>query len=174
MATSIDDILGQLTLPERVYPLCVRPDLQVQWEQAEAEVVAAQRDNLDSLAGTSRAATAAAKKVQALEAEMAEHTVPFRLRALTHKAWSDLVAAHPPREGENDGAWNGETFGTAMLAACAVEPAMTEEQAGLLVDRLTMGQWNELQVTLFGLNTNGVEIPKSRRASEVLRSSKKR
>lgn len=174
MATSIDDILGQLTLPERVYPLCVRPDLRAQWEQAEAEVVAAQSDGLDSLAGTSRAATAAAKKVQALEAEMAEHTVQLRLRALSHKAWSDLIAANPPREDTDDTNWNNDTFGVGLLSACAADPVMTEEQAGQLVDRLTMGQWSDLLTVLLTLNTIGVDVPKSRRASEVLRSSKKK
>lgn len=170
----MDDLLGQITLPEKVYPLCVRPDLHAQWETAEADLVAAQLDGLDSLSGTSRAATSAAKRVQQLEAEIAEHTVPLKLRALSHKAWSDLIAKCPPREDTDDRGWNTETFPVEMLAACAAEPEMNIDQAGTLVDRLTMGQWNELATVLYGLNTNGVDIPKSRRASEVLRSSKKK
>ncbi|SEN86616.1 hypothetical protein [Nonomuraea pusilla] len=171
---SIDDILGQMRLPERVYPLCVRPDLQAEWEQAEAELEAAQRSTGDSLAGVSTAVKSAAKKVQQLEAEMAEHTIPITLRALTHKAWSDLVAAHPPREDSEDGSWNAETFGPALLAACAAAPAIDVEKANALVDRMTMGQWNDLQRVLFNLNASGVDVPKSWRASAVLASSKKR
>lgn len=172
--TSIDDILGQLKLPERVYPLCTNADLRAEWEQADAVVTAEYRDSMDSLAGTSKAGKDAAKRAQELETEMAEHTVHLRLRALAHKAWSDLVAANPPREGSDDGQWNSETFGVALLAASAVDPVMSEEQAAALVDRLTLGQWNELQVMLFNLSTGSVEVPKSRRASEVLRNSRKR
>lgn len=175
MAASIDDILGQLQLPERVYHLCVRPDLQASWEQAEADLAAAERDSRDTLAGMSSAAKAAAKQVQDVEAEMASHMVPLRLRALSSKAWSDLVAKHPPREDLDERSWNADTFGVALFAAAAVEPVMSEDQAGSLVDRLTMGQWNDLQSVLFTLNaTGGVEVPKSKRASDVLRSSKKK
>ncbi|MFI7113954.1 hypothetical protein ACIBK9_47090 [Nonomuraea sp. NPDC050227] len=171
---SIDDILGQIRLPERSYQLCVRPDLQAQWEQAEAELEAAQRGDSGSLAGVSAAAKAAAKRVQQIEAEMAEHTVPITLRALTHKAWSDLIAAHPPREDSDDGLWNAETFSRALLAACAVDPEMSVEQATSLVDRLPLGQWNGLQAMLFDLNASGVDLPKSRRAFEILRNSRKK
>lgn len=172
--TSIDDILGQLKLPERVYPLCVRADLRAEWEQADAVVTAEYRSSLDSLAGVSKAGRDAAKRAQELEAEMAEHTVAVKLRALAHKAWSDLVAANPPRDDTEDGQWNKDTFGVALLAASAVDPVMSVEQAGALVDRLTLGQWNELQVLLFGLSTGGVEVPKSRRAYDVLQSSRKK
>jgi hypothetical protein len=172
--TSIDDILGQIRLPERVYPLCVRADLRSEWEKAEAELAGAERSMLDSLAGNSAQARAAAERVRQLEAEMAEHTVHIQVRALTHKAWSDLIAEHKPREGTDDKSWNNATFGPALFAACAVDPEMSEEQAGLLVDRLTMGQWNDLQSVLFTLNASGVDIPKSRRASVTLLESPKK
>jgi hypothetical protein len=171
---SIDDILGQLKLPERVYPLCMRADLRAEWEAAEAELAAAERSVLDSLAGSSKATAAAAKRVQQLEAEMAEHTVHLKLRALTHRAWSDLLAKHPPRPDTDDTTWNSETFGVALLAACAVDPVMTEDQAGTLVDRLTLGQWNDLVLVLYNINTDRVDVPKSRRASVLLQSSPKK
>lgn len=171
---SIDDVLGQIRLPERTYNLCTRPDLLAAWEQAEAELDAARRADTGSLAGVSAAAKTAAKKVQQIEAEMSEHTVPILLRARTHKEWSDLVAAHPPRDDSDDGIWNGKTFSRALLAASAVDPAMSVEQATALVDRLTLGQWNALQALLFDLNSEAVDIPKSSTARDVLQRSRKR
>ncbi|MFN2636911.1 MAG: hypothetical protein ABR585_07795 [Gemmatimonadaceae bacterium] len=171
---SIDDILGQIRLPERIYELCIRADLRAEWEQAEKALAAAEEESRNSLAGLSAAGKAALKRVRELEAEMTEHTIPIMLRALPHKALSDLQAAHPPREGKDQGSWNVETFGVGLLAASAVDPAMSEEQAGQLVDRLTFGQWDDLFNTMWALNRSAVDVPKSRRASEALRSTKKR
>ncbi|MBN6054513.1 hypothetical protein JYK22_21405, partial [Nonomuraea sp. RK-328] len=174
VGTTIDDILGQIKLPERVYNLCLRADLRSEWEQAEQELARAEAQARDSLAGMSAAGKQTAKRIQELEAEMAEHTVSIRLRALPHKGWSDLLAKHPPREDTDDGAFNADTFGVGLLSACAVDPAMSEEQAGALIDRLTIGQWNDLFNTLWLLNRSGDEVPKSRRASEALRKSPKK
>lgn len=171
---SINEILGQIRLPERTFNLCVRPDLFAQWEQAESELESARQSDAGSLAGVSAAAKMAAKRVQQIETEMDAHTVPILLRARTHKEWSDLVAAHPPREDSDDGLWNGKTFSRALLAASAVSPEMSEEDASALVDKLTLGQWNSLQEVLFNLNSQAVDVPKSRSAYETLRRSRKK
>ncbi|MGA4989866.1 hypothetical protein [Nonomuraea bangladeshensis] len=171
---SIDDILGQIRLPEAVYPLCTRADLRAEWEQAEQEIARAEVEARDSLAGASNAGKKAAQRVRDLEAEMAEHTVPIRVRALTHKALSDLIAAHPPREDKGERTFNVDTFGVALLAESAVDPVMNQEKAGLLVDSLTQGQWDDLWTTIWSLNQNSVSVPKSLRASELLRTSPKR
>ncbi|MEV0382423.1 hypothetical protein [Nonomuraea sp. NPDC050643] len=173
--TSIDDLLGRIRLPERTWNLCTRADLQGEWEQAEQQLARAEVQSRDSLAGNSSEVRQIASHIQDLEAEMAEHTVPLKLRAVTHKAWSDLLAKHPPREGNaDDGAFNSLTFGVGLLASCAVDPAMSEDQAGKLVDSLSHGQWNDLFTTLWGLNRTGADVPKSRKASEALRNSPKK
>jgi hypothetical protein len=168
----INEILGQIRLPERVYPLCLRADLRGRWEELNRRLRQAEIESADSLAGGSNGDLA--EQVRALETEMADHTVHIRLRALRSKTWSDLVAKHPPRKGVDDGATNGETFGIAVLAACAVDPIMSEDQAGQLVDAMTNGQWSDLQTILANLNNGSVEVPKSRLASEILQGSTKR
>lgn len=172
--TSIDDILGQLKLPERIYNLCVRADLRAEWEQQEKALAVAEAEGRDSLAGMSAAGKALAKKLRDLETEMEQYVAPLRLRALTHRRLSDLLAAHPPREDKDEPAFNVDTFGVALLSACAVDPAMTEEQAGQLIDGLTHGQWDDLFNTMWGLNRSSVDVPKSRRASAALLASKKK
>lgn len=168
----INEILGSIKLPERVYPLCLRADLRGQWEELNRRLRQAEMESADSLAGGSNGDLA--EEVRALESEMAEHTVQIRLRALRSKTWSDLMVKHPPRKGTDDGATNSETFGIAVLAACSVDPAMSEDQAGQLVDALTQGQWNDLQTILANLNNGSVEVPKSSLASAILQGSTKR
>lgn len=171
---SIDDILGQIRLPEAVYYLCTRADLRAEWEQAEAEVARVEAEARDSLAGAGTAGKKVAQRVRDLEREMAEHSIPIRVRALTHKQLSDLVAAHPPREDKGERTFNVDTFGVALLAKSAIDPPMPEEKAGLLVDSLTQGQWDDLWSTIWSLNQNSVSVPKSLRASDLLRNSPKR
>lgn len=171
---SIDDILGQMKLPERIYNLCVRADLRAEWEQAEKALAVAELEARDSLAGMSAAGKALAKKLRELEAEMEQYAAPIRLRALTYRGLSDLLAAHPPREDKDEPSFNTDTFGVGLLAACAVDPVMSEEQAGQLIDGLTHGQWDDLFNTLWSLNRSGVDIPKSRRASAALQATKKK
>lgn len=174
-ALTIDDIIGDIHLPERTYRLCRRADLRAQWEDLDRKVRIAEREMAlsDSLAGTSEQARELARQCRDLEEQMEKATVPIHLRALPNKAYSDLVAKHPPDKDAKDGAnVNSETFGPALLAACAVQPVMTEEQAGLLVDRLSSGQWSELFDMCWQLNQQQkVDVPKSRSASEILRST---
>ncbi|MER7213217.1 hypothetical protein ABT340_39655 [Streptosporangium sp. NPDC000239] len=169
----ISDILGQIKLPEEVVPLCLRADLQVEWERAEKALQAANLKASGSLAGTSKEVAAAAERVRAVEEQMQASTVDFRLRAVTTRRWSDLKAANPPREGHYE-EWNPETFGVAVLAACSLEPKMSEEQAGQLVDAITEGQWEQLQTALGRINRTAVSVPKSSLASAKLRTSTKK
>ncbi|WP_326642863.1 hypothetical protein OG884_05750 [Streptosporangium sp. NBC_01755] len=171
---SIDDILGQMKLPERIYNLCVRADLRAEWEQAEKALAVAEAESRDSLAGLSAAGKSLAKQLRDLEAEMEKYVAPLRLRALTHRGLSDLQAAHPPREDKDESTFNVDTFGVGLLSACAVDPVMSEEKAGQLIDGLTHGQWDDLFNTLWSLNRSSVDVPKSRRASATLLSTKKK
>lgn len=168
----IEEILGSIKLPERVYPLCLRADLRGEWEELNRRLRQAELDAAGSLAGGSNGDLAG--QVRALEEEMAAHTVQIKLRALRRKEWSDLVAKHPPRPNTDDRDTNAETFGVAVLAACSFDPVMNEDQAGRLVDSMTNGQWSDLSTVLSNLNNGSVEVPKSRLASEILQGSKKK
>lgn len=170
----IKDILGEIKPPERVYQLCVRPDLRAEWEQAEAELARVNAEAADSLASTSSAAKAAARRVRDLEDQMAAATVPLRLRALPYRELRALYEAHPPREDKDETSWNGDTFPVALLAACAIDPTMTFEQADQLVDRLTNGQWEDLFGLCWAMNKSTDDVPKSHAASALLRTSKKK
>lgn len=169
----INEILGQIKLPERIYPLCLRADLRGRWEELNLKLRHVETEALSSLAGED--SSGVAEQIRDLEEEMAAATVNLHLRALRSRAWSDLTAKHPPRKDhERDRAFNTDTFGPAMLAACSVDPTMSEDQAGQLIDSITQGQWDELTTVLWNLNTGGADVPKSRLASAILQGSTKR
>lgn len=169
----IDTILGQIKLPERIYPLCLRADLRGRWEELTRALRQADQAASDTLAGGGGQEIAA--QVAELEAEMVAATVNLQLRAMPSRAWSDLLAKHPPRKDHAvDRAFNVDTFGPAMLAACSYDPLMPEDKAGQLIDSMTQGQWDELTTVLWNLNNGGVEVPKSRLASEILQGTRKK
>lgn len=173
-ALDITEVLGQIRLPERTFPLCLRADLRAEWEQAERQHREAERKVVDSLAGTNAEVRKAAKEAERLRAEMARHTIDLTLRAIPTRRFSDLMAKHPPRKEKNEAGFNTETFGVALLAACAVNPAMTEEQAGQLVDSITQGQWDDLANALWDLNKGSVDVPFSHAVSATLHHTRQR
>ncbi len=90
-----------------------------------------------------------AARIEELRAEMAEHLVQFRFRALSGTGWSDLLAAHPAAGRAFDVA----TFVPASISACAIGPEMTPEQYLRLEDRLSHGQREALFDAVWNLNT---------------------
>ncbi|MFC6080915.1 hypothetical protein [Sphaerisporangium aureirubrum] len=166
----VEDILGQLKRPEKSVPLCLRADLQAEFDELERKLRAAQQaPDSDSLAGSGSVARQIAQDIEALRAKMRKHIVDIRLRALTRKEWSDLIKRHPPRKGHSDDVnVNGETFGIAALAECAQSPKMTEAQAGELVDAMTHGQWETLYNAVLSLNAGSVDVPFSVAASVLV------
>jgi hypothetical protein len=124
--------------------------------------------------GTAKA-TAVAEAIEDVEARMVEHTIPFRLRALGPKDWSDLIAAHPPRPDTDEQTFgervfNTETYPPALIAACCFDPAMTVDQVRELFEVLNEGQRNALFNGAWRANM-GIDVPFSPAASAMLRSS---
>ncbi|MEV6036036.1 hypothetical protein AB0L65_33115 [Nonomuraea sp. NPDC052116] len=178
MAT-VAEIKAKLRRPERTVPLCLAGDLQAQYEQLERDLTRArEKARSGTLAGGANAeATEIARRIQALQEEMREHTEIFTFRGLTRRQYSDLVAAHPPTEeqveknSEVDVNW--DTFGVALITACCISHEMAEAEMGELVDELTAAQYGALFTAAQAVNVVGLDVPNSFTASAVLRASKK-
>lgn len=167
--SNIDEIIASTKPVEKSVTVCVRGDLNVKIEELERELASVKDWKPASLADASPA-RALAEQIEATREEMQQHEHVFRFRAQSAKAWSDLLAKHPPRKGRDE-AFNPETFGVACVAACAVDPEMTEEQAGKLADVLNQGQWDDLTSAAWTANVRSVDIPFSLAASAILRST---
>ncbi|WP_157253214.1 hypothetical protein [Nonomuraea typhae] len=173
----VADLLTKVRRPEKTVPICLAGDLQAEFEDLDRDLAIAREQPADgTLAGGGNPlATQLAHQIMELRERMREHTTVFRFRGLPRKAFSDLVAAHPPsdedKETGNDVNW--ETFGVALVSACAVEPEMTEAETGQLADALTQAQWDSLFAAAWSVNKRDVDVPFSYAASAVLQSSKK-
>lgn len=170
-------LMSEAKLPARTVLICLRGDLVAEHEQAERDLEQAQRTVGDSLAGGTAVAEIV-EQIEALEEQMRESQYPFRLRALPRPQWRDLVAAHPPRRGE-DGAIvdtdrpgvNADTFFEAMIRACLIDPELTDEEWKQLDETLTDRQFDDLSDAAWAVNRREVDIPFSRAASRMRRAS---
>lgn len=169
--TSFEDILAAARLPETSVSLCLRGDLDAEWRDLERKLQSASRD-VASL-GQRSDASILAERIKALEAEMAESQVTFRLRADSAKAWSDFVGTKPVRaKDETDEAFIGRYFDwmCLLISRVSVEPAMTPEQVAQLCDVLSAAQWDELGNAAWTLNARSVAVPFSLAASALTES----
>lgn len=166
------DILRTAKLPETTVPVCVRGDLVAEVETLNNRL-AGLNSQADRLIGNPEAREIA-EKIEALRAEMAEATVDLRLRALSHRAYAKLEAAHKPRANEDDDkrtGFNLETFPEALIRASIVDPELDEDTFDGLADALTFQQWDNLFTVAYMLNRREISVPFSATASRILQPS---
>lgn len=91
------------------------------------------------------------------------HELTLKLKAVGSQAYDDLLAAHPPtaeqkREGNT---YNADTFAPALIAACCVEPAMSEKDAVTLwtSSEWSRGEVTELFVACVEVCSKGLDVP---------------
>lgn len=169
-----DQLLEESKLPESTVPLCLRGDLQAEWEVKDSALsdMASSRDR--KLSGHSEEEKALAREIQALEHQMQDSTITFRLRALERPDWRKLLEKHPPRKGNEGDRLLGvdqSEFFDALVHACLVEPELDLERVKKLIDKLTDAQFNKLSGAAWELNRRDVDVPFSLTASLITASS---
>lgn len=169
----ITEALAGAKLPEKTVAVCLRGDLQAEFDQLEKLLTAAQQDRSDSLDAGGRIRELAAQ-IKEIEQEMADHTVTFRMRAVPRRRWTVLVAEHPPRDDNQLDrvlGVNEETFTSVLIRECAVDPQLSAEQWDRLDEALTEFQWQKLFNVAWSLNARDVDVPFSHAASTILRAT---
>lgn len=169
--------LAAARLPERTVEICLRGDLVADHEAAERDLEQAQQAGTSSLAGNGSAEII--ERIDALEAEMRESSVTFRVRAMPRPRWRALLAEHPPRRGDDgeivadDAAVliNTETFYDALIRACVVEPEMTGDDWDQLSQVITDRQFGDLSLAAWMINRGEVDVPFSLAASRMKRAT---
>jgi hypothetical protein len=172
----VKTLIREAKLPEDTVPICLRADLQAEFERLERDLERAERTTADSLAGNG--ARQVAEQIEALRQQMTDATVAFRLRAMPRPAWREFTAGHPPRKDGDDiddrdqllGV-NVDTFFEALVRASVVEPELDGEDWDLLLgDKLTDRQFDHLAQAAWALNRRDVDVPFSLAASRILNS----
>lgn len=176
--------MSKLTVrrPERLVPLCLEASLQAEWEKAEADLVQARKAPPSEMMTGDTTILDLAATVVALEAQMLAEVVHFRLRALPRSKWAELLAAHPPKDGNDDdkafGADKGAFFDEVILHSIVGvtrgdEPVdfAPETDWPALADEMTDRQYSDFADAAFMLNRGTVSVPFSRAASSSNRAS---
>ncbi len=168
---NLDTLLSGARLPERSVSLCLRADLQADYEDLQRQLEEAQRQKRERLTDAAPGQQIAAQ-MDELREQMADAVVDFRLRALPPKRWRDLVAAHPSADPKQQ--LNPDTFGPALIRVSVVDPEMSDEQwERLLSDDgiLSSAQFDVLFDAAWNLNRQDPRVPFSRLASVVTNGS---
>ena len=166
------DILRSAKLPETTVPVCVRGDLAAEVETLDKRLTALNGQS-DRLVGNPEAREFA-EQIEDLRQEMTDSTVVLRLRALPHRDYAKLEAAHKPRDGEDGDkrtGFNLETFPAALIRASIIDPDLDEDTFEGLAAVLTFQQWDNLFTEAYMLNRREVAIPFSASASRILQPS---
>jgi hypothetical protein len=179
-AATLDEIVDEIEPATVRVPICTRADLVGRLRELEesleaalrADVRAQREDRVDYAAQ----APGIAEEIEALEAHAREVSRVFVLRALGSRAYSDLLAEHPPTEQQRKTNprldHNPETLPAELIARCMVEPTgATAASVSKLRDKITHGQWQRLYGEALAVNVGELTVPFSARASAVLRAS---
>lgn len=163
----IKDILAKAKPREHTVRICLAGDVAAEVERLEAELSAASGWQAESIADQ-HPGIQIAEQIKAARERMQAAEVEFTFRALGAKAWSDLVAQHPGKSEEE--AWDAETLAPALVAASAVDPAMTQAEVDELFDALNFGQRQQLIDAAWQVNGEATSVPFSLHASAILAS----
>ena len=171
---AFDKIVAEASRPECSVTLCTAGALNARLQDLERQLAEEHQKVSTSLADGGRRVELA-REVDALVEEMRAHEHTFTFRGLPHKAWSDLTAAHKPRDDRNEPV-NLETFPLACIAAALVrvdddEVTTDTEDVEKLFDVLNEGQIDQLFNAAWEANTGGRSVPFSGLASAILRST---
>ncbi|MFE2563026.1 hypothetical protein [Streptomyces mirabilis] len=153
----ISELLAGASPREVTVQVCLAGDAGAELEAAEAELGQLREWQPTSLAETNPA-FALQERVEAARQRVRETAVEFKFRALGHRAYSNLLAAHPaPKDSKEP--YDASTFLPAVLAACCVEPSLTPAQVDRLLDVVNDGTARTLFATALAVNEEPSPIP---------------
>lgn len=164
---TIEDVLSQAKLPERTATVCLRPDLQADYDTALVELgqlVDARGELLEdpeaSLDDQSRIARARdlSDSIDRIRREMTAHLWRVRFRGMPSEDFAVFNKQHMPKgEGTDMSDYN-----LRLIAATAITPAITYDQAKALNGKLGGRAMAELANAAWNVcNEGGISVPKS-------------
>ena len=172
MGNPIDDLIATAAPRTGEVTVCGRGDLVAAHRELVQRLHATVVDD-DSLEATPDAARAAiAEEIVAVEAAMEASRVTIKVQSIGGR-WADLLRDNGPTGDQRLLGYdnNPDTFQPAAIAACAVEPPITLDQARKMRDRLDEGEWGALYSTVQNVNRTRMPNPKLAAATELLRPS---
>ena len=165
---TIEDVLGKAKVPVRAVQICMDADLQAEHDELTARLEVLNRESRGKMADRAEAKEIA-ERITELEEQMRESEVTFKFAGLTKAGRKKIEARFPPPDPNPDRLrWNVEEGAFALLAASAIEPTMTEEQAKRLLETVSEGHADRMVGAAWLATTGSTQVPFSGRASELM------
>jgi len=168
--------------PETRVAFCLDGNLKAEHEAAEAEFNELRKRSLGD-PRLNDPTKELAKKVNDIEEAMKASTVEFKIRGMKRGDWSELSAAHAPREGNSVDKNYGFNVETLMIEAIPQSIAGVENQAGgaldfdvkteweTLADDMTDSQYEDFVLAVLRVNRGGNDVPFSLSAFRMIQDS---
>jgi hypothetical protein len=152
----ISQLLASAAPREQAVRVCLDGAGAAELAELEAEL-AALADWQPSSLGDADPRTGLRVALEEKRAALAAATAEFRFRALGHREFSDLMAAHPPAPGR-DGLY-GDSFLPALVTACCVSPTLSPGQVDQLLGSVNHGTAQELFAAALSVNEEPSPLP---------------
>lgn len=162
----IKDLLAKARPRERTVKVLLDGQLAGEIERLEAELREVSEDWQPSDLTEQHPGRKVSEQIAKLREKVKASEVPFLLRNIGDKAYSDLVAAHPSTDPNE--AFDSVTFPRALIAASCVDPAMAPEDVAALFEVITQGQIKDLFDAAWDVHNSSGLVPFSLAASALL------
>ncbi|MFE7954375.1 hypothetical protein [Streptomyces sp. NPDC057413] len=166
MPGSIEDILKQARPRERTVMVCIRGDLAGEADRLSEELSKVNQDWQPTDLTEEHPGRQIAAKLAELREQIKAAEVPFTLRYIGDRAYSDLLAAHP--SDNDDQLFNDATFPRALIAASCVDPVMSEDQVADLFEVINEGEIKKVFDAAWDVHHSADVVPFSLAASALL------
>jgi len=153
----ISELLAGASPREVTVKVCLAGDAGAELEALEEELGQLGEWQPTSL-GEANPAFELQERIDAARKRVREESVEFRFRALGHRGYSNLIAAHPAPEGSKE-PYDAGTFLPAVLATCCIEPSLTPAQVDRLLDVVNDGTARMLFAAALAVNEEPSPVP---------------
>ena len=155
----ITDILDRVKPREVRVPVCLAGDLAGEADQLQAELEHAADGWQPTSMGDVDPRVALTQRLEEVREEMRQQSVEFRLVAIGHTAYSNLIAEHPAAGEDPTDPYDPATFLPALLAKSCADPVMSLPQAVKLLELLNDGQAQALFAGALTVNEEPSPLP---------------
>lgn len=163
---NIEDILKAAKPRQRTVQVCIRGDLASEAERLTDEVARVSRDWQPSDITDEHPGRALAAQLAKVREQVKAAEVPFVMRYIGDRAYTDLLAAHPSDKPNE--LFDERTFTKALIVASCIDPKMTEEQAETLFETINQGEKQRLFDAAWEVHNGAEAAPFSLAASALL------
>lgn len=159
---SVKQLLSEAQRAVRTVDVCTRADLVDEAERLEARIERAKASAGDSLAGAPDVSDLDARLAE-LKEEMADASITFKIRGLAERKYTQLIAQHPPRAG-NDGdkamGFHVDDVVEQLIRLGTEEPKLDlDDWTLLLEDVLNKATYAQLTNAAWAVNARDVSVP---------------